>query len=133
MSSDCCAQATSEIDLIGMLETSIAQEHCLKHRSHEPSPALRAFCARAVAKANQDFRNRMAAAVAPTNEAAPATAAAASTKDTMADLVRAVREEDHKVHVDLHARIPLANLGSLPVRCYPAGDVTDKCLQCLTR
>jgi hypothetical protein len=48
------------------------------------------------------------------------------TGGSVSDLVRAVREEDSRVHLQLDDCIKRINLASLPTSCYPSSEAADK-------
>ena len=136
-------QVNCEADLIGFSIENVPVSQCQKSDGSQ-SAGLHGFCSRAVAKANANFKAKMIQGVA---EVAPQPSGSGVTHRTdgeaIGELVRAVREEDLKVHVDLVSalvccyrylqfcsfqgkRIPDIDFKSLPCDCYPSSAATDK-------
>ena len=115
----CACQVKAEVDLIGFDAGAVPV-----NAKNEPSVGLRAFMRRAVKTAEARVSGNMAQGLA----AIPADNRSAMS-GTVNDLVRSIREEDCKVHIDLHARIPKITLKNLHSWCYPSSDATDKLAQ----
>ena len=79
---------------------------------------MRAFANRAIRKANGVFSNNLAESLAPSQ--------ATSLGESVADLVRGVREEDNKIHVDVPGRVCNINLDGIHSDLLPAQDPTSK-------
>jgi len=106
----CAHEVTSEADMIGFTMSNVPVSQCLKADGSQ-SAGLHSFCARAVEKANANFRFVcryivlllcLCIAFVRANMAQGVAAATPHTNgEAVTDLVRAVREEDFKVHIDL--------------------------------
>ena len=80
---------------------------------------------RAVIKATNSFQKLCAAQIAQIDPYTNGGSGPANERDTVVNLVNAVRESDAKVHVDLNAKMPLVVLAGLATKCYPETEPTD--------
>jgi hypothetical protein len=112
------------------------------------SGSIRAFCTRAIAKANKKQADvfasmhgaRSEACVLPVCWASHGHAywpccqgSAATAGGSVADLIREVRSEKAKVHVDLAGRVALITLKDLPAVCLPSSVIADKAANLLVK
>ena len=90
------------------------------HRRGTPHPSW------FVRKANDNMRKALATSdMLPAAISSAGSSAAPAVGDTIADLVKAVRQEDAKVHVNIPARMQKVTL-DLPAACHPQCDPTDQ-------
>ncbi len=80
---------------------------------------------RAVTKATNSFRKQCAEQIAQIDPYMNGAARGCNERDTVVNLVNAVRESDAKVHVDLNAKMPTVVLKGLATKCYPETEPTD--------
>ena len=80
---------------------------------------------RAVTKATNSFQKLSAVQIAQIDPYMSGAAKGSSERDTVVNLVNAVRETDAKIHVDLNAKMPLVVLKGLATKCYPETEPTD--------
>jgi hypothetical protein len=100
---------------------SLPYMHLVLYTGTVPDSGIGSFMKRAARKAEANYQRTLAARLG--GSAQPQ---GSGQKENIVDLVRAVRSEDAKLHVDLSARLSKIIIQSLPTSCHPSTDATDK-------
>jgi hypothetical protein len=107
-------QAECEADLIGF--------EVGPHVKHIPSEGIASFMRRAVTLATQKMKTLLAQDLA-CQSSGPS---GGSERDSVVNLVHAVRESDAKVHIELAETVPKITFTDLFSKCFPETKPTDE-------